>query len=87
LWREFPPAPDYFKTIYSMPREKLRALQSERFVRQIQRAWEIPFYQRHWGKVGIKRSDIRCLDDLKHLPAFSVHDLRDSIARRPPGAI
>jgi phenylacetate-CoA ligase len=84
LWREFPPAPDYFKTIYSMPREELRALQSERFVRQIQRAWEIPFYQRHWGKVGIKRSDIRCLDDLKHLPAFSVHDLRDSIARRPP---
>jgi phenylacetate-CoA ligase len=84
LWREFPPAPDYFKTVYSMPREELRALQSERFVRQIQRAWEIPFYQRHWGKVGIKRSDIRCLDDLKHLPAFSVHDLRDSIARRPP---
>ena len=84
LWREFPPAPDYFKTVYSMPHEELRALQSERFVRQMQRAWEIPFYQRHWGKAGIKRGDIRCLDDLKHLPAFSVHDLRDSIARHPP---
>jgi phenylacetate-CoA ligase len=67
-----------------MPREELRALQSERFMQQIQRAWEIPFYQRHWGKAGIKRGDIRCLDDLKHLPAFSVHDLRDSIARHPP---
>jgi phenylacetate-CoA ligase len=84
LWREFPPAPDYFKTVYSMPREELRALQSERFMQQMQRAWEIPFYQRHWGKAGIKRGDIRCLDDLKHLPAFSVHDLRDSIARHPP---
>jgi phenylacetate-CoA ligase len=84
LWREFPPAPDYFKTVYSMPREELRALQSERFMQQIQRAWEIPFYQQHWGKAGIKRGDIRCLDDLKRLPAFSVHDLRDSIARHPP---
>jgi phenylacetate-CoA ligase len=84
LWREFPPAPDYFKTVYSMPREELRALQSERFMQQMQRAWEIPFYQRHWGKAGIERGDIRCLDDLKHLPAFTVHDLRDSIARHPP---
>lgn len=84
LWREFPPAPDYFKTVYSMPREELRALQSERFVRQMQRAWKIPFYQLHWGKAGIKRGDIRGLEDLKHLPAFSVHDLRDSITRNPP---
>jgi phenylacetate-CoA ligase len=67
-----------------MPREELRALQSERFMQQMQRAWEIPFYQRHWGKAGIERGDIRCLDDLKHLPAFTVHDLRDSIARHPP---
>ena len=84
LWREFPPAPDYFKTVYAMPREELRALQSERFMQQMRRAWEIPFYQRHWGKAGIERGDIRCLDDLKHLPAFTVHDLRDSIARHPP---
>jgi phenylacetate-CoA ligase len=48
LWREFPPAPDYFKTVYALPRDELRSLQNQRFVEQIQRAWEIPFYQRHW---------------------------------------
>jgi phenylacetate-CoA ligase len=67
-----------------MPREQLRALQNERFRRQIERAWEVPFYRRHWGNAGIGRGDIRSLDDLKHLPAFSVHDLRDSIDRHPP---
>ena len=76
LWREFPPAPDYFKTVYSMPREELRTLQSERFVRQIQRAWEIPFYQRHWKKAGIKRGDViasydgKKIDDSSSLPSF-----------------
>ena len=84
LWREFPPAPDYFKTVYALPRADLRTLQNERFVQQVQRAWEIPFYQRHWGNAGIKRGDIRGLEDLRHIPAFSVHDLRDSIERSPP---
>jgi phenylacetate-CoA ligase len=84
LWREFPPAPDYLKTVYALPRADLRTLQNERFVRQVQRAWEIPFYQRHWGNAGIKRGEIRSLEDLRHIPAFSVHDLRDSIERSPP---
>jgi phenylacetate-CoA ligase len=84
LWREFPPAPEYFKTVYSMPRERLRALQNERFRRQMERAWEVPFYRQHWGNAGIGRGDIRSLDELRHLPAFSVHDLRDSIDRHPP---
>jgi phenylacetate-CoA ligase len=84
LWREFPLAPDYFKTIYALPRDELRSLQNQRFVQQVQRAWEIPFYQRHWGQAGIRRNDIRGLDDLRHVPAFSVHDLRDSIERSPP---
>src|SRR4029077_3869113 len=84
LWREFPPAPEYFKTVYSMPREQLGALQNERFRRQMDRAWEVPFYRQHWGNAGIGRGDIRSLDELRHLPAFSVHDLRDSIDRHPP---
>ena len=84
LWREFPPAPSYFKSVSVLSPDELRALQNERFLREIRRGWEIPFYQRHWGKAGIRAGDIRDLDDLKLLPSFSVHDLRESIERHPP---
>ncbi len=68
----------------AMSRDQLHRLQEDRFLRQMERAWSVPFYQRHWGKVGIEPADIRGLDDLKRLPVFSVHDLRDSIERHPP---
>jgi phenylacetate-CoA ligase len=84
LWRDFPPAPDYLDTTYRLSQDEIRALQNARFRQQMRRAWEIPFYQRHWGKAGIAAGDIRTLDDLARLPAFSVHDMRASIAHRPP---
>lgn len=84
LWREFVPAPEFFGSTYRMAGDALRALQEERFARQMKRAWQIPFYRRHWGDAGIEPGDIRSLDDLAKLPPFSVHDLRESIARRPP---
>lgn len=84
LWAEYPPAPDYFSTSYRLSRDALRALQEMRFAWQMDRAWQIPFYQRHWGAAGMERGDIRGLDDLPRIPTFSVHDIRDSIARNPP---
>jgi phenylacetate-CoA ligase len=84
LWRDYVPAPDYFESTYRCSRDELHALQARRFLQQVKRAWEVPFYQRHWAKAGIQRDDIRSLNDLKHLPAFSVHDMRDSILRNPP---
>src|SRR5579872_1923415 len=84
LWREFPPAPQYLDTVYVMSRDWLHSLQESRFRHQIERAWSVPFYQRHWGNAGIERGDIKSLDDLRRLPTFSVHDLRDSIERQPP---
>lgn len=84
LWDEFAPAPEYLESTYRMGRDALRALQEERFARQMARAWQIPFYRRHWGNAGIQPGDIRGLDDLAKLPPFSVHDMRESIARCPP---
>ena len=84
LWREFVPAPEYEETTFRLGRDALRALQEERFARQVARAWQIPFYRRHWGAAGIEPGDIRGLDDLAKLPPFSVHDMRDAIARHPP---
>ncbi|MBX9738881.1 MAG: hypothetical protein K2X62_02350 [Beijerinckiaceae bacterium] len=84
LWEAFPPAPDYFETTYLLSRDAMRAMQESRFLDQMKRAWDIPFYQRHWGEAGLEAGDIRSLDDLRKIPAFSVHDLRDAIARNPP---
>lgn len=84
LWREYPPAPDYFRSTYLLSRDELRAQQDTKFRAQIRRAWEIPFYRRHWSAVGLTPGDIGGLDDLRKIPPFTVHDLRDSIARNPP---
>ena len=84
LWREYPPPPDYFRSTYTLSRDALRALQEVQFAKQIERAWQIPFYRRRWNEAGIAKGDIRGLDDLPHIPSFTVHDLRDSIARDPP---
>lgn len=84
LWEQFPPAPEYMDSTYMLSRDALRALQEERFLLQMQRAWEIPFYQRHWSEVGMQPGDIRGLADLPGIPAFEVADLRDSLSRNPP---
>ena len=67
-----------------MSRDELRALQEKRFLQTVKRGWEIPFFQRHWGKAGLQPGDIRELDDLQKIPPYDVHDIRDSIARNPP---
>ena len=84
LWREFPPAPEYFETTWRMSGDELRALQNERFLRQMKRAWDVPFYRRHWGGHGMEPGDVSSLDDLPTIPAFSVHDLREGANENPP---
>ena len=84
LWREFPPAADYVAKIHRLSRDELRSLQERRLLHQVRRAWEVPFYQRHWSKAGLRPDDIRSLGDFTHIPPYTVHDLRDSIDREPP---
>jgi phenylacetate-CoA ligase len=84
LVRDFPPPPEFFKTVYRMPREKLRALQEERFRKVVARGWEIPFFQRRWRAAGLEPGDIKGLADIEKIPPYTVHDIRDSIERNPP---
>lgn len=83
LWREFPPADVYFDGAYRRSADQIRQIQNERFLRQMQRAWQVPFYRRHWGTAGMAPGDIRSLDDLERIPPFSVHDLRGSLEQEP----
>ena len=84
LTADYPPPPAFYDTVYCMPREQLRALQEKRFIAQMQRAWEIPFFQRHWGEARMQAGDIKSLDDLTKIPPYTVHDIRASIERNPP---
>lgn len=83
LCREFPPAPDFFDTVWLLSADEIRARQDIAFARQMERAWQVPFYRRRWSAAGLEPGDIRSLDDLGRIPTFSVHDMRDSLHRDP----
>lgn len=70
--------------VHRMPRDVLRDLQERRFLGQMKRAWQVPFYRRHWSAAGMEPGDIRHLDDLSKIPTYNSYDIRDSIARHPP---
>jgi phenylacetate-CoA ligase len=84
LWRKYPPAGEYVERVHSLSRDELHGLQQQRFLSQVARGWEVPFYQRHWGAAGIEPGDIKSLEDLSRLPPYTVHDVRAAIDRAPP---
>lgn len=78
------PIGDAFVAFAKRSKDELRAHQNRLFLRCVERAWATPFYQRLWGKAGVKRGDIRSLEDLPSLPSFDKQDIMDSIALAPP---
>jgi phenylacetate-CoA ligase len=79
------PVGDAFVARYTgMSRDELHALQNARFLKLMRRGWDIPFYQRLWGGLGIEAGDIRSLDDITKLPVYDKTDLMASIADHPP---
>ena len=63
---------------------QLHELQEKRFARVIERAWQVPFYQRHWREAGLNPGDIKTLNDLAKVPVFSKKDLMASVEHSPP---
>jgi len=86
LMREYLPAPAYFDVAETQSADELRAQQNDRFLKQMQRGWQVPFYKRHWSAAGLEPGDIRSLDDLGKVPPYSVSDLRQSLDSNPPWA-
>ena len=69
----------YQKEIETMPREQLRALQSERLVAQVKNGWDhVPYYRKKMEEKGLEPGDIRGIEDLPKLPFLSKADLRDA---------
>lgn len=70
----------YFQEeIERMPRDKMRALQSERLKATVEDVYNrVPFYKKKLDEAGVKPSDIRSLEDVSKLPFTTKEDFRDN---------
>ena len=69
----------YQPEIETMPREQLRQLQNERFMKQLRHVWDnVPYYRQKMEDKGVSIEDIHSLDDLHKLPFLSKDDLREA---------
>jgi phenylacetate-CoA ligase len=81
---EYPIGNAFLEGPARLSRDELHALQNGRFLKVVERAWQVPFYRRLWGERGIEPGDVRSLDDIAKLPTFSKADLMASIEANPP---
>ena len=84
MLRDYPVGDPFVQRFSAMGRDELHRFQEHRFLRCVQRAWEIPFYQRLWREHGLEPGAIRTLEDLPHIPIYSKSDLMESVANQPP---
>lgn len=69
----------YQKNLETMPREKIKQLQSEKLVKQVKHVYDnVKYYRDFMDKKGVKPEDIRSVDDLYKLPFLSKADLREA---------
>ncbi len=70
---------NYFsKEIETMPAEQIRALQNEKFLKQMQHVWnDCPDYRKKMEKAGVSINDIKSIDDISKLPFITKDDLRE----------
>ena len=62
-----------------LPREQLRALQSQRLSAMVSLAYEnVPLHRKRMDELGVKPSDIKSIDDISKLPFTQKTDLRDT---------
>ena len=71
---------NYYQEKYeTMPLDELRALQSERLVKQVRYVYEnVAYYRRKMDEKGEAPDDIRGIEDLHKLPFLSKEDLREA---------
>ena len=69
----------YQQEIETMPVEELKALQSEKLVKQVKHVYEnVAYYRALMDEKGVTPDDIKGIEDLHKLPFLSKADLRDA---------
>lgn len=84
LLRDYPIGDAFTRRYQGMSRDRLRALQEERFASLMARGWKTPFYERLWRGAGLEPGDVTRLDDIAKLPTYDKSDLMRSVAEHPP---
>lgn len=84
LLRCYPVIRPYIKRVdamYEMSNEELKNRNEERFLYIFRRAYDkSPFYHRLYKEAGIKKEDIKCLEDIKKLPVIT----KDMVKKHAP---
>ncbi len=69
----------YQEEIECAPREKIKAIQDEKLVKQVRLVWNnVPYYRKKMEEKGVSPDDIKSSDDLYKLPFLSKADLREA---------
>jgi phenylacetate-CoA ligase len=67
-----------WNTEESLPIEQLRALQSERLIKTVNRVYNnVPLYKERFAEKGVLPGDIKSIEDIAKLPFTVKQDLRD----------
>ncbi|PKL91707.1 MAG: phenylacetate--CoA ligase [Candidatus Goldiibacteriota bacterium HGW-Goldbacteria-1] len=70
---------NYYSAEESYSRDQLKALQSERLIKTVERVYNNnKFYKKKMDDLGVKPSDIKSVDDIVRLPFTYKNDLRDN---------
>ena len=65
--------------IECMSREEMKALQSEKLIKQVKNVYEnVAFYRKKMDDAGVKPEDIKSIDDIGKLPFTTKEELRDN---------
>src|SRR5260221_4768912 len=79
------PVPDVVeKAVFRWKRDQLRAFQNKRFMALVKLGWSNEFYRCRWAAAGLKPRDIRSLDDIAKLPAYTSDDVKKDQHEHPP---
>ena len=65
--------------IECMSKDEMKALQSERLVKQVKNVYDnVAFYRKKMDEIGIEPGDIKGIEDINKLPFTTKEDLRDN---------
>ena len=77
-------SPYWNPILETMPEEKLRRLQLEKFKRIVRWAYDrSPFYRRLYREAGLEPEDIKTFEDIRKVPKVDKDKLRESQQRGP----
>ena len=63
----------------TMSRDEMRALQNEKFLKQVKHVYDnVPYYRKKMEEKGVTPEDIKSLDDIRLLPFLTKDDLREA---------